>query len=109
MIAFADETTAVDLVQNGWIVAHQLYQQWQVDELRHDVERVLHRRETRLACEIVVRVLLLAQMWRMIGADGVNQTFVQGAEQSLLVAMRLDGWIALDGEAFLLIIMVVKP
>ncbi len=45
----------------------------------------------------------------MVGADGVNQAIVQSLEQSLLVAVRLDGRVAFDGEALGLIIMVVEP
>ena len=70
---------------------------------------MLDGRETRLAGEIITRELLLAQMRGMVGADGVNQAVVQSLEQSLLIAVRLDGRIALDGETLGLIFVVIEP
>ena len=70
---------------------------------------MLDGREARLAGEIITRELLLTQMRCMVGADGVNKAVVQSWEQSFLVAVRLDGGIALDGETLGLIIMVIEP
>ena len=100
MIAFTDETSAINLVQDGWIMAHQLHQQRHIDQLCHDLQRMLDRRETGFASEIIIRHLLLKQMRRMVGANGINQAIMQSLEQSFLVAVRLDGRVTLDGKPF---------
>ena len=70
---------------------------------------MLYGRESRLAGEVVIRHLLLQKVRRVIRSDGVNQAIAQGLTQGFLVAMRLDGWIALDGKALRLIVTVVEP
>ena len=45
----------------------------------------------------------------VVSADGVNQAIAQSLKQGLLVAVRLNGWVAFDGKALLLIVVVVEP
>ena len=99
MIAFTNEASTVNLVQNGWIMAHQLHQKRQVvHHIHHDIQRMLDRRETGFAGEIIIRHLLLEQMRCVVGADGINQAVMQSLEQGFLVAVRLDGRVTLDRE-----------
>ena len=114
VIAFADEASAVDLVQDGRIVTHQLHhlresQLTLVNPFEHHFQRMLNGRESRLAGEIVARVFLVAAMRRMVGSDGVNQSVLDGFHQRHLVLFRLDGRIALDGEFHFLVVFVAKP
>ena len=110
MITLANEASTVDLIQDGWIMAHQLHQQRQIvqQHIGHNIQRVLYGWKARLAGEVITRKLLLFQMRRVVGADSVNQAVVQSLEQSLLVAVRLDGRIALDSKTLILIIVVVE-
>ena len=110
VVAFADEATAVDVVDEGRIVAHEGDdvgdgEQTLVGEVHHDVERMLDGRETGLGGEVMVGEFFVDEMWRMVGGDGVDETRAQGMEECRTVVGRLDGRVALDAIALVGIVV----
>ena len=75
MIALTDKATAVDAIQDGWIMAHQLHQQRPIHDIQfsHQFQGMLDGWKARFGGEIIASHLLFKQMWRMVGANGVDQ------------------------------------
>ena len=79
MIALRDEAATVYLIQDGRVVAHQRHELCQVHaQFHHHGQGVLYGRETGFGGEVVVGELFRYKMRGMVGADGVNQSAMQG-------------------------------
>ena len=77
MVALTDEAAAVDVIEDGRIVAHEPDHLREGDpatkgKFSHKVQAVLDGRETGLAGEVVSGELLLPEVRSMVRADGVN-------------------------------------